>query len=100
MVYILTRHDEDVPVLLAVVGPVAAGAVAYREARRLLANLLILPLVLVNLRYRVLLALLLQPRRQLRDREPRRAAHDELLQRVVHEFVLILWGWDQDLVFD
>ena len=68
----------------------AAGAIAYREARRLLADLLVLPLVLVHLRYRILLALLLQPHRQLRHGEPRRAADDELLQRVVDEFVLFL----------
>jgi len=34
----LTRHDEDVPVLVAVVDPVTGGAVADGEPRRLVAD--------------------------------------------------------------
>lgn len=56
----LTWHHQDVSVLLPIVGPVPAGAVADRETRRLLANLLILPLVLVHLGYGILYAFLLQ----------------------------------------
>lgn len=56
----LTWHHQDVSVLLPIVGPVSAGAVTDRETRRLLANLLILPLVLVHLGYGILYAFLLQ----------------------------------------
>lgn len=86
----LTWNYQDVSVLLPVVGPVSTGTVSDREARSLLADLLVLPLILVHLGYRVLYALLLQPLRQLRDGKPRRAAHHELLERVVYEFVLFL----------
>lgn len=86
----LTWNYQDVSVLLPVVGPVPAGAVSDREARRLLTDLLVFPLILVDLGYRVLYALLLQPLRQLRHGEPRGAAHHILLQRVVYEFVLFL----------
>lgn len=86
----LTWNYQDVSVLLPVVGPVPAGAVSDREARRLLTDLLVFPLILVHLGYRVLYALLLQPLRQLRHGEPRGAAHHVLLQRVVYEFVLFL----------
>lgn len=86
----LTWNYQDVSVLLPVVGPVPAGAVTDREARRLLTDLLVFPLILVHLGYRVLYALLLQPLRQLRHGEPRGAAHHVLLQRVVDEFVLFL----------
>lgn len=86
----LTWNYQDVSVLLPVVGPVPTGAVSDREARGLLADLLVLALILVHLGYRVLHALLLQPLRQLRHREPRCAAHHILLQCVVDEFVLFL----------
>ena len=34
----LTRHDEDIPVLVPVVGPVARGAISDGEARSLVAD--------------------------------------------------------------
>lgn len=86
----LTRNYENVPVLLPVVSPMSTGAVADRETRRLFADLLVLSLILVHLGYRILHALLLQSLRQFGHGKPRCAAHDELLQRVVYEFVLFL----------
>lgn len=68
----------------------AAGTVADGEAGRLLADLGILALVRVHLGERILEAFLLQPLRQLLHRKPRIAADNELLQRVVYEFVLVL----------
>lgn len=50
----------------------------------------IFPLVLVLLGHWVLVGLGPQPRGQLGHGEPRIAAHDELLQGVVDEFVLLL----------
>lgn len=86
----LTWNYQDVSVLLPVVGSVPASAVTDREARRLLADLLVLTLILVYFGYRVLYALLLQPLRQLRHGEPRGAAHYVFLQSVIYEFVLFL----------
>lgn len=55
----LTWNYQNVSILLPVVGSVSTGAIADRETRRLLANLLILSLVFVHLSYRVLYTLLL-----------------------------------------
>lgn len=66
----------------------ATGTIPYREARRLLAYQLVLPLVLAEL---VGPTLTLGPEslRQLLDREPARPADGVLLQRVVHKLVLV-----------
>lgn len=65
----------------------SSRTVANTKPGRLLANLRVLPLVLVHLGA-VLLALLLQLVRQLSHGEPRLAADQVLLQRVVDELVL------------
>lgn len=86
----LTRHDQHVSVLFSVIGSVASGAVPDRKTRRLLTNLLIFPLIFIHLSYWVFYTFLLETLRQFRDRKPRRTAHHELLQRIVHEFILFL----------
>lgn len=55
----LTWNYQNVSILLPIIGPVSTGAIADRETRRLLANLLILSLVFVHLSYRVFYTLLL-----------------------------------------
>lgn len=85
----LTRHDQHVPVLFSVIGSVAPGAVPDRKTRRLLTNLLILPLIFIHLSW-VFYTFLLETLRQFRDRKPRGTAHHELLQCIVHEFILFL----------
>lgn len=92
----LTWNYEDVSILLPVIGPVSTSAVADRKPRCLFADLLVLPLVLVYLGQRVLHALLLQSLRQFCHRKPGCTAHDELLQRVVYEFVLFLRANQKD----
>lgn len=86
----LTRHDQHIPVLFSVIGSVAPGAIPDRKTRRLLTNLLILPLIFIHLSYWVFYTFLLETLRQFRDRKPRGTAHHELLQRIVYEFILFL----------
>lgn len=60
------------------------------ESSRPCATHRVLPLVFAHFRARVADRLLLEPRGQLRYREPRLAASDVLFQAVVDELVLIL----------
>lgn len=83
----LTWHTEDIPVLVPIIRPMSPRTVANTKPGRLLANLRVLPLVLVHLGA-VLLALLLQLVRQLSHGEPRLAADQVLLQCIVDKLVL------------
>lgn len=87
----LTWYYQDVSILLPIISPMSTGAIADCKTRRLFANLLIFSLIFVHFSYRILYALLLQTLRQFCHRKPRCTAHDELLERVVHEFVLFLY---------
>lgn len=58
--HLLTWNYQDVTILFSIVRTVSTGAVADRKSWRLLTDLLILPLVLVHLRYWILYTLLLQ----------------------------------------
>lgn len=67
----------------------AAGTVSDGESRRLLADLRVFLLVLVELRHRVFHALLLELQRQVLDGKEGVAAHHVLLEGVVNELVLV-----------
>lgn len=67
----------------------AAGTVSDGKSRRLLADLRVFLLVLVELRHRVFYTLLLELQRQILDGEEGVATHHVLLEGVVNELVLV-----------